>query len=406
MSNEDLDFVKTRTKEVALSSYRNYNSNVPQHLSKEEFLALQNLRKNKNIVTQKSDKGNFVVVADKVDYLEKMENLLNAQKFENMNLKNDGIFNFAINQEKLLDNIFKKVVASNSIFEETRRFLKPVGTRPGIMYRLCKIHIDILANCRPFRPILSAINTPTYRLAKFFVPVLESLTSNEYTVKDSLAFAEEIVEQDSQFFMGSLDVDSLFTDVSLEDTIDICTNTLFENTEKVEGSSKIESEELLSLTTKESYFIFNGKLYKETVVPTLANASLVHFEKNWLQNCPSDFKPHYCRRHLNDIFVLLTSSKHLEAFRNFLYGRHAKMSFTIEHERQNRMSFLDIAIIPEDNTFATSVYRKPTFSEVYAYFDSFLPSTYKFGTVYALAYRCLRIYPSLSKIIFLKIWLF
>ena len=58
LSNEDQDFVKTRTKEAALSSYQNYNKNVPQHLSKEEFLALQNLRKNKNIVIQKSDKGN------------------------------------------------------------------------------------------------------------------------------------------------------------------------------------------------------------------------------------------------------------------------------------------------------------------------------------------------------------
>ena len=38
--------------------------------------------------------------------------------------------------------------------------------------------------------------------------------------------------------MGNLDVDSLFTNFPLEKTIDICTNTLFENTEKVEG--KIE----------------------------------------------------------------------------------------------------------------------------------------------------------------------
>ena len=106
MSNEDLDFVKTRIKEAALSSYRNYNNNVPQHLSKEEFLALQNLRKNKNIVIQKSDKGNSVVVVDKADYLDKMDNLLNdTRKFEKINLKNDGILNFAINQEKCVDNI-------------------------------------------------------------------------------------------------------------------------------------------------------------------------------------------------------------------------------------------------------------------------------------------------------------
>ena len=106
MPNEDLDFVKARTKKAALFSYRNYNYNVPQHLSKEKFLALQNLRKNTNIVIQKSDKGNSVVDVDKADYLDKMANLLNGQrKFEKINLKNDGILNFAINQEKRVDNI-------------------------------------------------------------------------------------------------------------------------------------------------------------------------------------------------------------------------------------------------------------------------------------------------------------
>ena len=132
--------------------------------------------------------------------------------------------------------------------------------------------------------------------------------------------------------------------------------------------------------------------------PMLANAFLVYFEKNWLQNCPSDFKPHYYRRYVDDIFVLFTSPKHLEAFRNFLNGRHANMSFTIEREKQNRMSFLDIAIICEDKTFTTSVYRKPTSSGVYTHFNSFLSSTYKFGTVYILAYRCFRISSSWTKL--------
>ena len=50
------------------------------------------------------------------------------------------------------------------------------------------------------------INTPTFKLATFFGPTLKSLTSNEYTWKDSLAFAGETVKQDSEFFMGKLDV--------------------------------------------------------------------------------------------------------------------------------------------------------------------------------------------------------
>ena len=74
------------------------------------------------------------------------------------------------------------------------------------------------------------------------------------------------------------------------------------------------------------------------------------------------------------------------------------MSFTIENEKQNRMSFLDVQISREDKTYTPSVYRKPTFSGVYTFFDSFLPSTYNFGTVYTLAYRCLRICSSWTKL--------
>ena len=60
--------------------------------------------------------------------------------------------------------------------------------------------------------------------------------------------------------MGSLDLDFLFTDIPLKENIDISRNTLFENAERVKGLSKEEFKELLSIATKESYFIFNGKL--------------------------------------------------------------------------------------------------------------------------------------------------
>ena len=129
--------------------------------------------------------------------------------------------------------------------------------------------------------------------------------------------------------------------------------------------------------------------------PTLTNAFLVHFEKNWLQNCRSDFKPYYYWRYVDDIFVSFTSPQHLEAFRNFLNGWHATMSFTIEREKQNRMSLLDVQINCEDKTFAISVYCKPTFSGVYTHFHSFLRC--KFGTVYGLAFRYLWICSSWTK---------
>ena len=110
---------------------------------------------------------------------------------------------------------------------------------------------------------MSALNTPTYKIAKFLVPILKILTSNELTVKDSFHFAEEIVDQQHDLFMGSLDTDSLFTNIPLEETIGICTNEVFKEFETVEGLSKAEFKELLSLATKDSHFIFDGTLYKQ-----------------------------------------------------------------------------------------------------------------------------------------------
>ena len=65
------------------------------------------------------------------------------------------------------------------------------------------------------------------------------------------------------------------------------------------------------------------------------------------------------------------------------------MSFTIESEKQNGMSFLDVQIIRENKTFTASVVNLPLVE--FTHFDSFLLSTDKFGTVCTLAYRYLPI---------------
>ena len=81
------------------------------------------------------------MIVNKADFFDKMENLNDTSKFEKINLKNDGVLNFAVKQEKPVDNISKKkLVASNMISEEIARCHKPVGARPRIMYGLFKIH--------------------------------------------------------------------------------------------------------------------------------------------------------------------------------------------------------------------------------------------------------------------------
>ena len=66
------------------------------------------------------------------------------------------------------------------------------------------------------------------------------MTKNKYTVKDSFQFAEEISEQYPVLAMGSLDVDSFFTNILLDEIIDICINQLPENIGTVEGFPMLE----------------------------------------------------------------------------------------------------------------------------------------------------------------------
>ena len=56
-------------------------------------------------------------------YIKRMENLLSDQrKFEKVTLKNNAFLKFVVNQEKRIDTIFKKLVGSNSMSKEMRKF--------------------------------------------------------------------------------------------------------------------------------------------------------------------------------------------------------------------------------------------------------------------------------------------
>ena len=63
--------------------------------------------------------------------------------------------------------------------------------------------------------------------------------------------------------MGSLYVDSLFKNIPLDKTIDIFTNTIYSRQDVIEGINKEEFQNLLSLATNESFFIFNEVFYKQ-----------------------------------------------------------------------------------------------------------------------------------------------
>ena len=65
------------------------------------------------------------------------------------------------------------------IEEETLQQLHVSGSGPGILYGLSKIHKSNFAQNFQFRPIFAAFDTASYKIAKFLVPFLRPLSSNE-----------------------------------------------------------------------------------------------------------------------------------------------------------------------------------------------------------------------------------
>ena len=301
-----------------------------------------------------------------------------------------------LDMEDAIQNCLDNLPKNDYLSEEDYKQFKPVGSRPGVMYGLCKVHKDQANGLElpPFHPILSTIRTCSYNLAKFFVPILKESTNNEYTVKDSFSFAEEITQQNMEKFMVSFDVESLFTNIPLDETINICIDRVYKRKKKVYGLLKRHFKQLLTYATKSSYFLFNGVYYSQIdgvamgspLGPNLANLFLAYHEENWLNNCPIQFKPTFFRRYMDDIFLLFDSRNHVKKFLKYMNSRHRNINFTYEEEQNNTLAFLDIKIT-RGGKFVTSVYRKKTFSGVYLNYTSLLPIDYKRGLISTLLFR-------------------
>ena len=198
-------------------------------------------------------------------------------------------------KESLTDMLYKKV--------------SPLGCRPEILYGQAKGNKPVINNCPSFRPILDAINTPSYKLAKFLVPILFPLPTNEF------AFAKEFTRTDCSYFMATIDVESPFTNIPLEETIENCDNDLFFDKSKIDNLTKQNVFDLLSAAAKESLFIFDNSFYRQIdeiamgsyLGPTLANAFLCYYEKQWLNSCPIEFKSKIYKRYIDDIFLMFRS---------------------------------------------------------------------------------------------------
>ena len=101
--------------------------------------------------------------------------------------------------------------------------------------------VKFIKQCFFVRPMMSAMRRPTYKIVVILVFILIHLTRNEFTQKT--------VEQDISFYMVSLEMNSLFTNILVEETFTKSNESIYNQSNTVEGLSKSEFKKH-SLATK------------------------------------------------------------------------------------------------------------------------------------------------------------
>ena len=103
------------------------------------------------------------------------------------------------------------------------------GSVPARVCRNPKLHTFSSGNLFPkLSTIVSSIGTSNYNLYCFLCDLLSYLVPNDCSCKDTFSFVSQIKNANhSGTFLVSYDVTSLFTNISLQETIDIAINLIF-----------------------------------------------------------------------------------------------------------------------------------------------------------------------------------
>ena len=177
------------------------------------------------------------------------------------------------------------------------------------------------------------------KLAKFLVPHLNAITDMTHSLKNSYHLIDELnrITLPEGCFVCSFDVTSLFTNIPLDETINIAVNEMYKDDDNFRNLTRNKFKSLLELVCKDTYFIFNDELYLQIdgvamgspVSSTFANLFLGYHEKRWLQECPPEFKPIFYKRYVDDTLIVFKQQQHANLFLNYLNNKHANINFTI-----------------------------------------------------------------------------
>ena len=141
----------------------------------------------------------------------------------------------------------------------------PTGSKSGLFYGIAKVHkLKIGEELKELtvRPIISNIETATYKTAKYLNTLLTPLTKSQYNILSTDDLIQKMKSEriPEGFTMISFDVKNLFTNVLLHRSIEIILLKVYQEKKIKTSIPKNILRELLYLCTKEVRFMFNDEI--------------------------------------------------------------------------------------------------------------------------------------------------
>ena len=189
-------------------------------------------------------------------------------------------------------------------------------------------------------PIVSSIDTFNYNLARFLCDLLSPLVPSDYSCKDTFSFVCQINNANiSKIFLVSYDATSLFTNILLQEIIDIAINLIFNRNLNLNITKK-ELKKRFLFATSPTHFIFNSKFYNQIdgvalgspMAPVLANTFMGLYKSKWLNEYNLN-KPKFYLRYVDDILAAFDKEQDPLNFLNFLNKRYPNIKFMIKKNK-------------------------------------------------------------------------
>ena len=274
--------------------------------------------------------------------------------------------------------------------------MRAESNQPAKLYATAKTHKfedlnDITVENLKFRPIIDQTGTFTYNAAKVIGDYLRPLCKNQYNISDTQEFLKLIKElpplnDDEQYV--SYDVDSLFTNIPLKETINHILDEIYDNKKLQPICNRLIFKRLLYKLTTDCTFQFNQKFYKQTDGCSMGGPLSVILSDIWMTKMENEIvipkQPKFYKRYVDDIINRRKINEPDELFHD-LNNFHNNINLTIE---VNPTKFLDTKLSIINGKVSTSVNRKTT--KLPVPWSSRIPKRYKRNAIIGDLHRSKR----------------